>query len=47
VTWGRQPAAEMLAHLTTRFQDFGADAQTMALRQMIRFVSEYFKSARY
>jgi DHA2 family multidrug resistance protein len=32
---GRQPAQEMLAKLTARFQDFGSDAQTMALRQLM------------
>jgi DHA2 family multidrug resistance protein len=35
ITWGRQPALEMLANLTARFQNFGSDAQTMALRQMM------------
>jgi DHA2 family multidrug resistance protein len=35
VSWGRQPAQEMLANLTARFHDFGADAQTMALQQMM------------
>jgi DHA2 family multidrug resistance protein len=35
VGWGRQPAQEMLARLTARFQDFGADAPTMALRQLM------------
>jgi DHA2 family multidrug resistance protein len=36
VTWGRQPAQEMLATLTARFHDFGSDAQTMALRQLMQ-----------
>jgi MFS transporter, DHA2 family, multidrug resistance protein len=35
VTWGRQPAQEMLANLTARFHDFGSDAQAMALRQLM------------
>jgi DHA2 family multidrug resistance protein len=35
VTWGRQPAAEMLTNLTARFQNFGSDAPTMALRQLM------------
>ena len=35
VGWGRQPAQEMLTNLTARFQDFGSDAQTMALRQLM------------
>ncbi len=35
ITWSRQPAQEMLAQLTARFQDFGGDAQTMALRQLM------------
>jgi DHA2 family multidrug resistance protein len=35
VGWARQPAQEMLAKLTARFQDFGTDAQTMALRQLM------------
>jgi MFS transporter, DHA2 family, multidrug resistance protein len=34
-TWGRQPAQEALANLTARFQSFGGDAQTMALRQLM------------
>ncbi len=33
--WGRQPAQEMLTKLTAHFQDFGGDAQTMALRQLM------------
>jgi MFS transporter, DHA2 family, multidrug resistance protein len=32
---GRQPAPEMLAKLTARFQDFGSNAQSMALRQLM------------
>jgi len=35
VTWGRQPAQEMLANLTARFHDFGSDARAMALRQLM------------
>jgi DHA2 family multidrug resistance protein len=40
VTWGRQPAQEMLAKLTARFQDFGSDAQTMALRQLMQLTRQ-------
>jgi len=32
--WSRGPATEMLATLTGRFQDFGSNAQAMALKQM-------------
>jgi DHA2 family multidrug resistance protein len=35
ITWSRQPAQEALTNLTTRFQSFGSDAQTMALRQLM------------
>jgi DHA2 family multidrug resistance protein len=35
VTWGRQPAQEMLTNLTARFHDFGGDAQTMAIKQLM------------
>ena len=35
VTWARQPAQEMLTNLTARFHDFGADAQTMAIKQLM------------
>src|SRR5215469_10859474 len=35
VTWGRQPAQEILTQLTTKFQSFGTDAQTMALKQLM------------
>jgi DHA2 family multidrug resistance protein len=35
VTWGRQPAQETLTNLAARFHDFGGDAQTMALRQLL------------
>ncbi len=35
VTWSRQPAQEMLTNLTARFHDFGGDAQTMALKQLM------------
>ena len=34
VVWQRGPAMEMLAALTARFSNFGADAQTMAIKQM-------------
>jgi DHA2 family multidrug resistance protein len=36
VTSDRQPAVEMLAALTARFQDFGSDAHAMALRQLMQ-----------
>ncbi len=35
VTWGRQPAQEVLTQLTARFQSFGSDAQAMALKQLM------------
>jgi DHA2 family multidrug resistance protein len=35
VSSARQPALDMLANLTARFQNFGSDAQTMALKQMM------------
>jgi DHA2 family multidrug resistance protein len=35
VTWGRQPAQEMMTNLTARFHDFGSDAQTMAIKQLM------------
>ncbi|HEY6256268.1 MAG TPA: DHA2 family efflux MFS transporter permease subunit [Xanthobacteraceae bacterium] len=35
VTWGRPPAQEALTNLTARFHDFGGDAQTMALKQLM------------
>jgi len=35
LNWSRQPAQEALTNLTTRFQSFGSDAQTMALRQLM------------
>jgi len=35
VTWARQPAQEMLTNMTTRFHDFGGDAQAMAIKQMM------------
>jgi DHA2 family multidrug resistance protein len=35
VTWSRQPAQEMLTNLTARFHDFGSDAQTMAIKQLM------------
>jgi DHA2 family multidrug resistance protein len=40
VGWGRQPAQEMLANLTARFQNFGSDAQTMALRQLMQLARQ-------
>jgi MFS transporter, DHA2 family, multidrug resistance protein len=40
VTWSRQPAQEMLNNLTTRFQSFGGDAQTMALKQLMGLVRQ-------
>jgi MFS transporter, DHA2 family, multidrug resistance protein len=40
VTWSRQPAQEMLNNLTTRFQSFGSDAQTMALKQLMGLVRQ-------
>ena len=33
--WSRGPATEMLANLTARFHDFGSNAQSMALKQMM------------
>jgi MFS transporter, DHA2 family, multidrug resistance protein len=35
VAWGRQPADAMLATLIQRFSAFGADAQPMAIKQML------------
>ena len=35
VAWGRQPANDMLANLTQRFSAFGADAQPMAIKQLM------------
>jgi DHA2 family multidrug resistance protein len=40
VTWGRQPAQEALTNLTARFQDFGSDAQAMALRQLMQLTRQ-------
>jgi DHA2 family multidrug resistance protein len=40
VTWGRQPAQEMLTNLTAHFQDFGSDAHNMALRQLMLLVRQ-------
>jgi DHA2 family multidrug resistance protein len=40
VTWSRPAALERLADLTARFQDFGADAQLMALKQMMQSVRQ-------
>jgi DHA2 family multidrug resistance protein len=34
VNWSRGSATEMLANLTARFQDFGSNAEAMALKQM-------------
>jgi DHA2 family multidrug resistance protein len=34
VTWSRQSAVETLNNMAARFQDFGSDAQAMALKQM-------------
>jgi DHA2 family multidrug resistance protein len=35
VTWTRGPAVEALNNLTARFQNFGADASTLALKQLM------------
>ena len=35
VTWARQPAQEALTNLTARFHDFGSDAETMAIKQLM------------
>jgi MFS transporter, DHA2 family, multidrug resistance protein len=35
VAWGRQPADAMFSTLTQRFSAFGADAQPMAIKQML------------
>jgi DHA2 family multidrug resistance protein len=32
--WSRGPANDMLTNLTTRFHDFGSNAQVMAIKQM-------------
>src|SRR5262249_8138848 len=40
VNWARGPAVETLAQLTQRFQNFGADAQTMALKQLKQIVRQ-------
>jgi MFS transporter, DHA2 family, multidrug resistance protein len=40
VSYGRRPAEEMLANLTAQFHDFGGDAQTMALRQMMQLARQ-------
>ena len=40
VNWARGPAVETLAQLTQRFQNFGADAQTMALKQLNQIVRQ-------
>jgi DHA2 family multidrug resistance protein len=40
VGWGRGPAIEMLNNMTARFQNFGSDAQGMALKQLTQFVHQ-------
>jgi DHA2 family multidrug resistance protein len=40
VSSSRQPAQEALVNLTARFQNFGGDAQTMALRQLTRIARQ-------
>ena len=35
VAWGRQPTDAMFTTLTQRFSAFGADAQPMAIKQMM------------
>jgi MFS transporter, DHA2 family, multidrug resistance protein len=35
VGWGREPAQEAMRNMLTRFQDFGSDAQAMALKQLL------------
>lgn len=40
VNWARQPAVETLDKLTQRFADFGTDAQSMALRQLMGIVRQ-------
>ena len=36
INWSRGPAVETLTNLTARFSDFGSDAQTMALKQLMQ-----------
>src|SRR5690348_5925580 len=40
VTWSRGAASETLANMTARFQSFGADAPTMALKQLTQLVHQ-------
>ena len=40
VTWSRGAASETLANMTARFQNFGADAQTMAVKQLTQMVHQ-------
>jgi len=40
VTWSRGAAVETLANMTARFQSFGSDAQTMAIKQLTAFVHQ-------
>jgi DHA2 family multidrug resistance protein len=40
VTWSRGAAVETLANMTARFQSFGTDAQTMAIKQLTAFVHQ-------
>jgi MFS transporter, DHA2 family, multidrug resistance protein len=40
VTWSRGAAAETLANMTARFQNFGTDAQTMAIKQLTQLVHQ-------
>jgi len=40
VNWARGPAVERLAQLTQQFQNYGSDAQTMALKQLMQIVRQ-------
>src|SRR5262249_13289564 len=40
ITFSRGAAVETLANMTARFQNFGSDAQTMALKQLNAFVHQ-------
>ena len=40
VNWVRVPATEILAQLTARFGDFGADAPAMALKRLMLLVRQ-------
>ena len=40
VGWSRGAAVETLANMTARFQSFGSDAPTMAIKQLTRFVHQ-------